>query len=83
MPSVYAGTDIISCLRSKYIMRRQLYITSRQRYIIKNFSEGCESVSLKTQIHLFCSPCKKSLSHKWAGFLFFISYLFIFEIAYR
>ena len=34
MPSVYAGTDIISCLRSKYIMRRQPYITSRQRYII-------------------------------------------------
>ena len=40
MPSVYAGTDIISCLRIKYIMRRQPYITSRQRYIIKNFSGG-------------------------------------------
>ena len=28
------GTDIISCLRSKYIMQRQPYIISRKRYII-------------------------------------------------
>lgn len=38
MPSAYEGTDIISCLQSKYIMRRWPYITSRQRYIIKKFS---------------------------------------------
>ena len=30
------GTDIISCLRSKYIMRREPYIISRKRYIINN-----------------------------------------------
>ena len=29
MPSAYEGTDIISCLRSKYIIWRQPYIISR------------------------------------------------------
>ena len=28
------GTDIISCLHSKYIMRRKPYIISHKRYII-------------------------------------------------
>ena len=30
------GTDIISCLRSKYITRHKPYIISRQRYIIES-----------------------------------------------
>ncbi len=30
----YEGTDIISCLRSKYIMRRQPYIILHKRYIM-------------------------------------------------
>ena len=30
------GTDVISCLRSKYIMRRKPYIILRQQYIIKS-----------------------------------------------
>ena len=30
------GTDIISYLRSKYIMRRKPYIISHRRYIIEN-----------------------------------------------
>ena len=41
MPSAYEGTDIISCLRSKYIMRREPYIISRKRYII--FCESSNS----------------------------------------
>ena len=40
MRMIYAsrmkGTDIISCLRSKYIMQRKLYIILRQQYIIKS-----------------------------------------------
>jgi hypothetical protein len=31
----YVGTDIISYLRSKYIMRHLPYIISRDRYIIE------------------------------------------------
>ena len=30
------GTDIISCLRSKYIIRRKPYIILRQQYIMKH-----------------------------------------------
>ena len=30
------GTDIISCLRSKYIIQHKLYIISHKRYIIEN-----------------------------------------------
>ena len=30
----YEGTDIISCLQSKYIMRRKPYIILRQQYFI-------------------------------------------------
>ena len=30
----YEGTDIISCLQSKYIMRREPYIILRQQYFI-------------------------------------------------
>ncbi len=35
MPAAYEGTDIISYLQSKYIMRRQPHIISHQRYIIE------------------------------------------------
>ena len=59
MPSVYAGTDIISCLRSKYIMRRQPYITLRQRYIIKNFSGGVRIRFIKNANPSFLQPLPK------------------------
>ena len=37
MPSAYEGTDIISYLQRKYIIRLcRIYIISRQRYIIEN-----------------------------------------------
>ena len=35
MRFAYIGTDNISYLRSKYIMRNLLYIISRKRYIIE------------------------------------------------
>ena len=35
MPSAYEGTDIISYLHSKYIMRRQPYIILCKQYIIE------------------------------------------------
>ena len=48
MPAAYEGTDIISCLRSKYIIRCKPYIISRKRYII--FYESPNSYSILPNI---------------------------------
>ena len=53
MPAAYEGTDIISCLRSKYIMQRKPYIISRKRYII---FVRVQSYTQKQQKYLFHSP---------------------------
>ena len=37
MPAAYEGTDIISYLQRKYIIRQRPYIISHQRYIIEKY----------------------------------------------
>ena len=46
------GTDIISCLRSKYIMRRTPYIILRQQYIIEKAAEIRYNVSKGVGSHV-------------------------------
>ena len=52
MPSAYEGTDIISYLHSKYIMRRKTYIMSRKRYIIEKKAQIQYNVRKGVDFHV-------------------------------
>ena len=56
MQMIYAarmkGTDIISCLQSKYIMRRKPYIILRQQYIIEKTREIRYNVKEGVDFHV-------------------------------
>ena len=53
MPSAYEGTDITSCLRSKYIIRRKPYIILRSNI---SFLQGFEFIR-KTAENIFFLFC--------------------------
>ena len=64
MPAAYEGTDIISCLRSKYIIRRKPYIILRSN--ISFFMQEFEFIR-KTAKNIFFianSLIKRSQAHK-------------------
>ena len=64
MSSAYERTDIISFLRSKYIIRRKPYIILRQQYIMKSEVGGKASET---------PPVADEVRMAWRSGQFFVS----------
>ena len=70
MPAAYEGTDIISCLRSKYIIRRKPYIILRSN--ISLFMQKFEFIRKNGKNIFFVAHNQKDGTDILVGAIFFV-----------